>query len=331
MPKILLTLLLSSLLLSFAPVLNAEKYAGEIFYMAPGVSHLAMGNTGVTDPSSLSAAWWNPALLAIPAGQGMELMHAEQFEGLMQFNQLSAVWGGKSLTSAASAQPSRMGLVITHIGIDDIALTKLQNDTLDISVTNRPYVWKKAKNNDLMAYFGIGMTRGGGWCWGITPKLAYRNLTGNTAYGFGADLGMLWVSSYGLNAGAVLKDCVTTQLVWENGTVEKALPSFYPELGYAISVTKRDIPIRLALGAEIMAEGRKSSARMDAGPFSADLHAGFSISPIPELKLMTGYDADAVTAGAAIKLKHMLLEYALKTGSQDDLGYSQRVSAGWKW
>ncbi len=332
MPKIFLTIVLSSLLLCLSLSLGAEKYAGEIFYMTPGVSHLAMGNTGITDQSSLSAAWWNPALLAVPGRQGIELMHAEEFEGLMQFNQLSAIWSADKFRDGnPDKNQNRMGLVLTHIGIDDIALTKLQNDTLEVSATNRPYVWKTSSNNDLMAYFGIGFTHRPGFYFGITPKLAYRNLAENTAFGFGADLGMLWMITPDLKLGAVLKDFVTTQLIWENGTREHALPSLYPEIGYTITITKREIPIQIAAGAEIMSEGREAAAAMSAGPFSLDPHAGLSVSPIPVLKLMTGYDADAVTAGVGISLKHFLLDYAIKLGSADDLGYSQRVAAGWKW
>lgn len=332
MYKPILTSLICVMLLSIAPLLHADKYAGEIFYMTPGVSHLAMGNTGVTDQSSLSAAWWNPALLAVPGMQGIVGMHAEEFEGLMQLNQLSYVWGGEKTSSGSPYRlQNRMGLVITHIGIDDIALTKLENDTLTISPTNRPFTWKKSSNNDLMAYFGVGISNRPNLFFGITPKLAYRNMAENTAYGFGADLGMLWMITPDLKLGTVLKDFVTTQLIWQNGTTEKSLPSLHPEISYQLSVSPKHIPVQLALGAEILSESRKAAASLDMGPFSADLHAGLGISPIPELKLMTGYDADAFTAGVSLMLKHLMLEYAIKPGSQDDLGYSQRVAAGWKW
>ena len=48
-----LHILLALLLLNTA--LNATKYAGEIFQIAPGVSNQAMGNTGLTWTGSLAA------------------------------------------------------------------------------------------------------------------------------------------------------------------------------------------------------------------------------------------------------------------------------------
>lgn len=47
-----------------------------------------MGSTGLTYVGSLSAGWWNPALLALNPESGIELMRCEHFEGLMAQNQL---------------------------------------------------------------------------------------------------------------------------------------------------------------------------------------------------------------------------------------------------
>ena len=79
--------------------LNAEKYAGEIFQISPGVQNQAMGNTGLTYSSSLAEGWWNPALLAISDDNGVEVMRVEHFEGLMQQNQFSVIFGSKTRTS----------------------------------------------------------------------------------------------------------------------------------------------------------------------------------------------------------------------------------------
>jgi hypothetical protein len=305
-----------------APIfLNAEKYAGEIFYMSPGVSNQAMGNTGLTNDEAVSAAWWNPALLALTGSRGVELMHAEQFDGLMQFNHFSAILGSQN----------RFGFVISHIGIDDIALTKLENDSLPPSANNRPFAWKRVNNNDLTAYFGISRSVKEHLHLGITPKLAYRSMAEKTGYGFGADLGMLWDINEAFRLGLVARDFFSTQVIWENGTQENVLPSANMEVGLRTSVTKREIPLHLALGIETMMEGREEASTISAGEFSADIHAGMAISPIPQLKVMAGYDVDAVTTGLAIQIKNLFIDYAIKLGSQDDLGYSQRVSAGWRW
>lgn len=315
-------ILLIGLLLCLLPVgLRADKYAGEIFYLSPGVANQAMGNTGITNPDAVSAAWWNPALLALPGSKGLELMHAEQFEGLMQFNHMSAILGSQN----------RIGLTITHIGIDNIALTRLVIDSLPPSAENRPFVYKRVNNNDLMAYLGISRSVKENLHLGITPKLAYRNLAEKTGFGFGADLGMLWQISDKFTLGAVARDFFSTQVVWENGTWENIPPSLTPELAYHRTATTREMPLRIVISAETMFEGRKEAATINLGDMSADFHAGISLMPIPQLKVITGYDVDAFTTGLGIYIKQLYLEYAFKTGSDDDLGYSQRISAGWRW
>ena len=314
-------ILLGLILLSLPCLLSATKYAGEIFYMSPGVANQAMGNTGYTNAEAISAAWWNPALLALPGQNGIELMHAEQFEGLMQFNHISTVFGAEN----------RLGIVITHIGIDNVALTRLENDSLPPSPTNLPYVYKRVNNNDLMAYFGISSSTRENVHIGLTPKLAYRSMAEKTGFGFGADLGVLWEISDKLRLGAVAKDFFTTQIFWENNTNESVYPSLNLELGYRTEISAKKIPLQINLGTETLTEGRKEAATLDAGLISADFHAGMSVQPIPQVKLMAGYDIDSITAGLGIYLKKLSVEYAIKPGSQDDLGFSQRISAGWRW
>jgi len=314
-------ILLGLALLSLPVMLCATKYAGEIFYMSPGVANQAMGNTGFTNEEAISAAWWNPALLDLKGSKGIELMHAEQFEGLMQFNHISAILGTQN----------RIGLVITHIGIDNIALTRLENDSLPPSATNQPYVYKKVNNNDLMAYFGISSSCRDNLHFGITPKLAYRSLAEKTGFGFGADLGLLWEINPKLKLGLVTKDFFTTQVIWENGTNEIVYPSANLELGFRTVVSAKAIPVQINLGMESLLESRKEAATLDAGIFSADFHAGMSVMPVPQVKLMAGYDIDSITAGLGLYIRKLAIEYAIKPGSQDDLGFSQRISAGWRW
>lgn len=302
-------------------MLNADKYSGEIFQMAPGVANLAMGNTGYTNPDNIAASWWNPALLALPGAKGVELMHSEQFEGLMQFNHFAAVLGSRN----------RLGMVITHIGINDIALTGLENDSLPPSPDNQPYIRKTVNNNDLMAYFGIAASQSENLYLGITPKLAYRSLAGKYGYGFGADLGLLWTISDKLTAGAVAKDFFTTQVFWQSGSQETVYPSAHLELGYNTTLPVRKIPLQIRLGAESLLEGREEAATVSAGILSADFHLGLAVQPIPQLKAMAGYDIDAPTAGLGIHVKSLSLEYAVKFSSDDDLGMSQRIAAGWRW
>jgi len=311
--------LLSMLLL--ASGLSGTKYAGEIFQMTPGVANQAMGNTGITWTQSLSAAWWNPALMSNTGQRGLELMHVQHFDGLMQQNQVSAVLG----------TDNRTGIVINHIGIDRIKLTRLENPVDTLSNDNRPIVWKTVSNNDYIIYAGFSRRVNDHLSIGLTPKLAYRSLAGNNGYGFGADLGVLADWEIGLSIGANLRDFFSTQILWENGRHEIAVPNLDLETAYCFAIFAGDVPVRLALRSQIHAEGREEAATTSWKVFSADFHGGLSVQPIPQLFVMGGYDIDSVTAGIGLRLKRWLVDYAWRNGSPDGLGSSQRISMGLLW
>lgn len=301
--------------------LSAAKYAGEIFQLSPGVLNSAMGNTGLSFGGSLAAGWWNPALLAQNPDSGFELMRVEHFEGLLQQNQLSLSLGGKLRSSVS----------INHLAIDKIKLTRLENPADSLSNENRPIVWKTVTNNDLILSGSMARQLSERIALGISPKLAYRNLAENSGYGFGADLGLFLDAGKGFTAGANLRDFFSTQIIWENGTHEIAVPNLDLELGYGFSPFHKDIPVQLAFRGQFFAEGREEDTAFSAGILSADLHAGVMVRPIPELLVLSGWDRDSFTAGLGVRWRGLGLDYAWRNGSEDDLGSSQRLSLSYRW
>ena len=308
------------LFLALTALLGATKYAGEIFQLSSGVQNQAMGNTGLTYGNSLAAGWWNPALLAEPGFSGVELLRVEHFEGLMQQNQLGAVFGTKTRTS----------LQINHLGIDEIKLTQLENPADSLSNANRPEVWKTVGNHDVIVYGSLARSLRGNLHLGLTPKLAYRSLAENSGFGIGADLGLLWNAGKGFRAAANLRDFFSTQLIWANGTHEIAIPNLDLELGYGFAPFK-EIPVHLALRAQIFAEDRGEASNVAAGPVSADFHAGVLVNPIPALNVMAGWDTDCFTAGLGVRYKALGIDFAWRNGSADELGSSQRLSLSYTW
>ena len=301
--------------------LMATSYAGEIFRLAPGVQNQAMGSTGLSYHGSLASGWWNPALLATGPDSGAELMRAEHFEGLLQQNQLSLSLGGKTRTA----------INITHLAIDKVKLTRLENSADTLSNSNRPIVWKTVTNQDFIITASFARSLSGSTSLGISPKLAYRDLAGNSGYGFGADLGFLWNSGKGFLAAANLRDFFSTQVLWENGTHEVAIPSLDLETAYQMKLFRSDMPLRIALRGEFYAEDRGEASNLQMGPVTADLHAGVMLQPISSLIVMGGYDYDAITAGLGIRWNSLGLDYAFKVSAPDGLGSTQRVSASYRW
>ena len=109
--------------------LSATKYAGEIFRMGAGVRNYALGGCGVSDEYSFALAYWNAALLSRIDENKFELMHAEEYSGLLTYDMASAIWGIEN----------KFSVVITRIGIDDIPLTKHEDPKDSLSYANRPY------------------------------------------------------------------------------------------------------------------------------------------------------------------------------------------------
>lgn len=307
------------LLLMLLSSLGATKYAGEIFAFSPGVANQAMGGTGLSFTASPAAGWWNPALLAANSPAGIELMRSEHFEGLLSQNQLSLSFGNAS------------SININHLAIDKIKLTKLENEDEALSNDNRPYVWKTVTNQDLILSASFARSLSERIFVGISPKIAYRDLAEHSGYGFGADLGALWASGKGLAMGLNLRDFFGTQILWESGEHEIALPNLDLEASYGFELLKYDIPVLITLRAQAFPEERGEASNLSSSGLSADLHAGLMLQPIPQLSLMTGYDVDSFTAGLGLKIKALGLNYAFKAKAYDSLGYTQKISLLYSW
>jgi len=309
------------LVLLVAIGVHATKYAGEIFQLSSGVVNQAMGNTGLTFGNSLSVAYWNPALLADTPLRGIEAVHTRHFEGLLQQNQFSII----------SSETKPISIIINHLGIDKVKLTALENPSDSLSNENRPIVIKTVSNHDIILYSGIARQLGGGWVYGVSPKFVYRSLAENNGWGFGADLGVLYDRGSSLALGANLRNVFSTQVLWENGTHEIAIPSLDLEAGYRKLILGGRIPVFVALRSQVYAEDREEASTLSASIFSADFHAGVSIVPVPEISLMGGYDIDSVTAGIALRLKRFGFDYAFKDGAADGLGSTQRIAMSIFW
>ena len=316
---ILLSLFFTVFTLVLPQTLLAEKYAGEIFRMGAGVRNFALGNTGLTDHQTASIAYWNPALLVKTEGQGssFELMHAEEFMGLVTYDTFSAVWGDQA----------RYALVLSRIGINNIPLTRLPNPEEPVSPDNRPYQYKTVNNADYILYFGF-YQRLGSYVIGFTPKLAYRNLAETSGYGFGADIATFFDLHDNLLMGMKIRDFFSTQIFWDNGTHEIVNPGFDLEFSYFFPTPLIGSRSRLIAGTEIIAEGREEAATYHLGLFSFDYHFGLEI-PIPDyLSLYAGYDIENLTAGLSVNISQFQINYSFKHNTE--LDNSHRVSLGLK-
>ena len=296
--------------------LAATKYAGEIFRMGAGVRNFALGNTGVSDANSFGLAYWNSAFLFDVTENKFELMHSEEYAGLLNYDTASAIWG----------KENKFSLVLTRIGIDDIPLTKLNDPNGTISGSNRPYKYKSVNNSDLVAYFGLAR-KFGKYIIGFTPKMAYRNLAEESGFGFGADISTYFKIKE-INFGFKIRDFFTTQILWANGTHEIVNPGFDLEANYGFTIPVISRKSRIFVGLENHLEGRDTAAKIALGPLSFDYHFGYEINMHRTVDLYLGYDIEHFTSGMSLNIRSWLINYAFE--QDPDLENSHRVSIGFK-
>jgi len=298
--------------------LSAEKYAGELFMMGAGVRNIALGRTGLTDQNSSSKAYWNASLLAKQIGSDYELMHAEDFAGNLKYDVFSANIGHKA----------NIGLVISRIAIDNISLTAIPNPDSLPSNDNRPYAYKKISNADYIINLGFGRELSNQFLIGISPKLVYRNIDEESAYGFGADLSATYFYSDDLVLACRLRDFFSTQLFYQNGTHEIVNPGLDLEAYYSLILPKLDKQLNLFLNTELNFENIDAGSSLSVGVMSADLHAGLELLLTQSVSIYTGYDIDNLTAGFTLNYRLFNVNYSFEQDTE--LSNSHRISLGLK-
>ena len=302
--------IMTLLLILIVANLFATKYAGEIFSIGAGVRNYALGGIGLSDAKSPAIAYWNSALLAKSERQ-LELLHAEEFNGLLKFDTFSAVFGKKNAYS----------VVLTRIGIDDIPLTEWNDEY------KRPQKYKSVNNSDMVCYFGFS-TQIKGFSIGFSPKFAYRTLSDESGFGFGADIASYVNIKANWIFAAKLKDFFSSQILWSTDNHEVVLPSLSMESNYKFSIPVAKKEAHFFLGTDIYAEGRELASTVHVGALSADFHAGLETVVSEKLSIYMGYDVSYFTGGLTAQFNRFKINYAFEQNT--DLNNSHRVSIGYR-
>ena len=311
-----LTLLI--IVIIVASNLFADKYAGEIFKMGAGVRNFSLGRTGLTDHESPAIAYWNSSLLINQNTNTFELMHAEEFKGLLKYDTFSGSFG----------KTNPVAFTLSRIGINNISMTRLENEDEEISESNRPYKYKSVNNADYILYIGFAR-KFGNLPIGITPKLVYRNLAEKPAYGFGADLTTHYQANDYFTFGFKIRDIIPTQIYWDNGTRESVNTGFDIEAKINAVMPVINKPLILFINSEINTEGIKKHSFANIGDVSFDPHLGAELKLHQMLSFFTGYDIEHFTAGIGVNYSQFLLNYAFEQNA--DLDNSHRFSIGYRF
>ncbi len=306
----------------FSGDLVKGKYAGEFIATGVGARALGMGGAFVAIAEDVTAGYWNPAGLTQLGYPQISGMYAERFARLINYNYGAAAFPAGPKTS--------LGLSIIRLGVDDIPVTALQRNDLELGAIydnnkiNTPYVVKTINDAEWAFYLTYAKIASKKLAWGSNIKIVTKNIGDNSAWGLGFDVGFLYRALPNLNIGVNLQDITTTLLAWDTGRREAIIPTVKSGVAYIWDVpffTGRIIP---AFDMDIRFENRRYSAQFNLGRMSFDTHFGIEYELKHLVALRLGSDIGYFSAGAGIKLPKLNIDYAFL--SHDDLGGTHRIS-----
>ena len=200
-----------------------SRYAGDPLLLGISARAQGMGNAFVAISEDVTALYWNPAGLAYLFRRELQIQHAEQFGGSINHDVF--------LFGMPFARGG-LGLGIIRLGVDNIALTSLEDPTKPLSPENRPVLTQRVGTTDYAIQMAYAHTFHAKIQAGATLKLIRRNLNIGTGTGYGLDLGVLYPINQHLRLGVVLRNATQTKIAFNTGIKDTLKPSLLMGLAY---------------------------------------------------------------------------------------------------
>jgi hypothetical protein len=157
--------------------------------------------------------------------------------------------------------------------------------------------------------------------------VAYRKLSEQIGWGFGADISSYYEFSEKFSTAIKLKDFFTTQLLWSKSKREIVNPSLTLESQYSFFSPLIKKEMNFYLSCDMLAENRKYASTVHLGGLSMDFHSGLETIVTDKLSLYLGYDVSNFTGGLTFLLGKFNINYAFEQNST--LNNSHRISIGY--
>ncbi len=336
-----------------SPALAVDKYAGEFLKQPVGARALGMGSAFVALADDPSAVYWNPAGLTFASMHVVAAEHAEQFGKLINHDFFAFM---QPVGETAGGHPQAVGFGFIRSAVDNIAIRdKAPEDLIpdvEFEDSNQNGRWDFDPNDPagserlymenipvrfdseaemafLLAYarnLRSDLAIGG------TAKIIRQSLPGNSSFGIGADLGLLYTPAAALSAGLRISDVTTTLLSWDSGRRE----SIAPAVTLGVQYTRAFEPLRgiftFAGDMDMSFDNRKTASAVSFGEtvLGADFHGGVEYWYARALGLRVGATTNAITAGAGFRYRGFGVDFAF-VGNHPEFDPSPRIGGSYRF
>ncbi len=322
------------------------KYAGEFLKQGSGVRALSLGGAVVAAPSEETAYFWNPAALVSVNSLSGQFMHAEEFDGLVNRDQLSLVFPKK--------QAFCYGLGLIRSGVDNIPYTRQalidvgsdglasndpdyrtpdadgseNNGQLDPGERLNYNAFNTFGSSETAFYFAAAKKLSPQLQVGGSLKGIFKNLYQTKAWGIGLDLGAIYQYSSQGNIGLLISDLTTTWLFWTDGTKEMMPPLIRLGTDYLIQWQSLQLNLHPFLALDIALDDAQYQTLVDNDQLNLRYRAGLEILLKDRIALRIGRD-DLNGAHIGLGLQSLIgdINYGFSMGSAyAQLGNSHRLA-----
>jgi hypothetical protein len=334
MAKCLIVTLLSYLL-SSGTVL-ASKYAGEFLTLGMGARAAGLGGAYSSIANDAAAPYWNPAGVPLVKRKEIMGMHSEIFGGAVRYDCIGIVFPADNSAFGANLFLLSIrnikftaGLEHEDFGLDGIDGTGDEGehdgelDPGELIIYDEKRI-QSVTDNDLTLFLSYGWALSERLSFGAGLKMIRREIGDYSAYGSGADLGIIYRPVKTVSLGLNLQDATTTFISWSTGTWERILPTL--KLGISTNHWVENLrgTLLFSIDQDIRFEGRRRTSQFSIGSVSDDFRLGVEYLYSEVVGIRAGLEYGELTAGMGIRYRNYVIDYAFL--SHPDLHGSYRLS-----
>lgn len=307
------------------------KYGNEFLKFGTGVRENSLGGAVISNSQPVVSAYWNPALLSRAADPEIQIMHTEEFAGVVNNDHVFVTLPGQ--------RDFKFSAGFFRTGVDNIPATEnslveygTQNGRLDAD-DRIDYEKISYFNASESAFFLAGSKPVyNNLSMGATFKTIHKNLYEKYAWGVGLDLGLFYEPFEGLMAGAVARNITTTFLYWNDGEKEIVKPTLALGTSYNLLITPLKLKITPLAGLDLNFTGKQYNTDLNIQSMNLRFRGGVEFEYREIFAIRTGQDdLGGIHLGCGLNTKYGNLDYGFAMGAgYSDLGNSHRVAITFK-